>query len=84
MLDIEEVQAALEHFRKDGEYFEVHHTDFLRQYPDQWVAVYEEQFIAADPNLERLVRTLVEKGLPPEHSVVRYLNSEEETLLLHG
>jgi hypothetical protein len=40
-----------EQFARDQEWIEEHMAEFVQEYPDQWVAVYHQQIIAASPDL---------------------------------
>lgn len=40
-----------EQFARDQEWIDEHMDKFVQEYPDQWMAVYHQQIIAASPDL---------------------------------
>jgi hypothetical protein len=40
-----QVQAELERFKKDTAYYEAHHEKLLKKYPEQWVAIFDQQVV---------------------------------------
>jgi len=76
-----QVQQELERFTEDMLYFDQHRQELLRQYPEQWVAIYHQQVVGTDKSLKRLVRQLERKGIPTGRAFVEY-NTEQEDLLI--
>lgn len=77
-----QVQEQIEHYRADALYFEAHRAELLRQYPDRWIAVYDQQVVGTAKNLDRLVRLLQDKGIAPSHAFREYLTEKEDILIL--
>lgn len=77
-----QVQQELERYRADAEYFEQHRRELLRQYPDRWVAVYNQAVVGAAKDIKRLVRQLERKGIQPGRSYREYLTEKDELLIL--
>ena len=69
--DAIDVKEALRSFREDALFFNDHHGEFLRLYPDQWVAVYDKHVAGADADLGCLLDDLKARGYPLRSLVVR-------------
>jgi len=59
-----------------------HREEFLRQYPDQWIAVYRKDIIGNDKDLLRLIRKLRTGGAPLNRIALEMLSREEIPLAL--
>jgi hypothetical protein len=77
-----QAQQELDRFTADMIYVEQHREELLRQYADRWIAVYNEQVVAAAKDLKRLIRSLERKGLSPGHVYREYLTENEDLLIL--
>ena len=77
-----EIQADLDRFTRDMLYFDEHREELLRQHPERWVAVYHQQVVGAAKDLERLIRQLERKGIPPGRVFRDYLTDKETLLIL--
>jgi hypothetical protein len=53
----------------------------VKQYPDRWVAIYNQQVVGAAKDPKRLIRLLERKGIRPGQVFREYL-LEEEVLLI--
>lgn len=76
------IDTELARFRSDAEYVESHRDELLERYPDRWVAVYDGQVVADDPELDLLLQTVRDRGLPPSHVYRTHLSTREELLIL--
>ncbi|MBM2827260.1 MAG: hypothetical protein HW403_1324 [Dehalococcoidia bacterium] len=76
------VQQEIERYRKDALYFEENREEFLRLYPERWVAVYEQKMVGVAKHLPQLINSLKKKGLPSNHTFIEYLSTNEATLIL--
>jgi len=72
----------LRQFRRDNEYYEAHYEGFVKSYPDQWVAIFDQQVVGAGPDPDRLIHDLKEKGVPIGMVVVKYLTTKDEVWIL--
>jgi hypothetical protein len=77
-----QVQAELERFKKDTAYYEAHHEELLKKYPEQWVAVFDQQVVGASSDYEQLLTELQEKGVPIERTLFKHLTQKEELWIL--
>jgi hypothetical protein len=80
--ELERVQQDLDRFTRDMLYFDQHREELLQQYPERWVAVYNQQVVGAAKDPKRLVRQLQRKGIPPGQVFREYLTEEEVLLIL--
>ena len=48
---------------KDHEFLVAHREELLKQYPDKWVAVYQEKVVAVAPTMRGLFRKVEAQGI---------------------
>lgn len=77
-----QVQAELQHFKKDTAYYETHHEQLLKKYPEQWVAIFDQQVVGSSPDYEKLLTELEEKGVPIERTLFKHLTQKQEIWIL--
>lgn len=76
------VQQELEQYRNDAEYLEAHREELLEQYPERWVAIYNQQVVGVAKDAKGLKKQLERKGIPPGRVFREYLTHKEELLIL--
>ena len=79
MLD---VKTELQKFAKDGQFLDAHYEELLEQYPEQWVAVFDEQVVGAGFDFEQLLDDLKVRGLPLGRIVIEKVSAENEVWIL--
>ena len=77
-----ELQAELQRFKRDTQYYEAHREELLTQYPEQWVAVFNQQVVRAAPDFEQLLAMLEQNGIPVERTLIEHVTRKEELLIL--
>ena len=77
-----DVQKELARFTADAIWVDDHREELLKQYPDQWIAVYNQQVVGSAAEIEELVEQLERDGFPPNHIFTEYLTDEEDILIL--
>jgi hypothetical protein len=77
-----ELQAELQRFKRDTQYYEAHREELLTQYPEQWVAVFNQQVVGAAPDFEQLLAMLEQSGVPVERTLIEHVTRKEELLIL--
>lgn len=75
-------RAELERFKRDTAYYEQHREELLEQYPEQWVAIFNQQVVGAAPEYEQLLDHLQARGVPVGQALVEHLTSKDELLIL--
>ena len=74
-------RAELARFRRDVDYYEAHYDELLAQYPEEWVAIYDESVVGTAPQIEDLLTALTRRGVPPEQALVRHVTRHENILI---
>ena len=82
MLAPSEIQEELKRFGADADYCEAHYAELLERYPEQWVAIYNQEVVGAAKAIKGLVKQLERKGIRPGRTYRHYLTSVEEDLIL--
>ncbi len=77
-----QVQRELERFTSDAQYFDQHRQELMRQYPDRWVAIYDQEVVGAARDLKRLIAQLERKGIPRGRAFVDHASEREDLLIL--
>jgi hypothetical protein len=75
-------QTELRRFRQDVEYFEAHRDELLSRYPEQWVAIFKQQVVAADPDYDRVLDQLEAKSIPVGKVFIERATAKDELLIL--
>jgi hypothetical protein len=76
------VQQELEQYRSDADYFDEPREELLAQYPEHWVAIYNQHVVGVAKDPKRLKRQLERKGNKPSRVYREYLTQKEELLIL--
>lgn len=77
------IAAELEEFQELAIRLDAEHSDLLRLYPDQWVAMGKDgSIVATAATVDGLFQQLDEKQIPYEDVVHDYLDSNPRSLLL--
>jgi hypothetical protein len=77
-----ELQAELQRFKRDTQYYEAHREELLIQYPEHWVAVFNQQVVGAAPDFEPLLAMLEQSGIPVERTLIEHVTRKDELLIL--
>ena len=77
-----QVQAELQRFKKDTAYYEAHHEELLKKYPEQWVAIFDQQVVGTSQEYELLLTELEKEGVPIERTLFKHLTQKEELWIL--
>jgi hypothetical protein len=77
-------QAELARFHRDVAYYEAHHDELMARYPEKWIAIYDEAVVDAAPDIESLLDTLRQRGVPPEQALVKHLTRDEDIPIVLG
>ena len=77
-----QAQRELERYRNDALYFEGRRQELLRQHPERWIAVYEQQVVGTATRLPQLIKLLEKRGLPRRRVFIEHLSAKEDLLIL--
>lgn len=75
-------QAERHLSQKDVGYYEGNREKLLEEYPEKWVAIYNQKVVGAAPDVQQLLTDLKEGGIPTERLLVRHITREDEMLIL--
>ena len=72
---LESARRAWAEAEREDAFWHEHYEHYLKHYPDQFVAVTKEdgQFVAADPDLDRVLDAIGESGLAVRQVWVRWM-----------
>ena len=73
---------AFEQFCRDGNYLESIWTDMLREHPDCYVTVYQEQVVAVHQTIEGAFAEVDEKDVPRCYTVIKFVTDKPLTMIL--
>ncbi len=76
-------EDQLARFQRDADYFESHYEQLLREYPEQWVAVFNQTVVGTASDFDALLETLDQAGIPIERALIERVTAEEDILILH-
>ena len=76
-----EHEAEMAQFHRDSQYYAAHWEELLAQYPEQWVAIYDEQVVGTSTNFKQLLVDLKEAGIPAGWTVITNPVMEQEVLI---
>lgn len=80
--DKADLDAAMRRADEDRGFWDAHRAEYLRLYPDQFVAVRNGEFLDHDPDLMLLVQRLRANGLDVADLSVHFLASRQQHFLL--
>jgi hypothetical protein len=81
---MQEHQAELRRFKRDIDYYEAHREELLKRYPEQWVAIFNEQVAASDSDFDHLLSTLDQHRVPSERALIKHVTEKDELLILRS
>lgn len=77
---VDEIRKGFERHRKDSEYFEEHSKEFLRDYKEEWVAVYNCKVVGHNKDFLELIGELSKEER--ENSVIHLITTRRMTWIL--
>ena len=77
-----EAEAALKRAEAETAFWEDHHQEYVRKYPDQFVAVHGGEVVATSPDLESLLEQLAARSLSVQSVSTRFVASNRYRYLL--
>lgn len=66
----------------NAEYYEAHYDELLEQYPERWVAIYNQEVVGTASDARKLLTRLKQERLPLRKVLVKHLTREEEVFIL--
>ena len=74
--DEEKLREEFRQWREDRLFFEAHQSEWHKQYPDMYVAVYREELAAVAPTTKELAEQLWAKDIRPDICYWQFLPIE--------
>ena len=76
------LQAEFARHQADTEYRDAHREEWLTQYPDQWVMVYNGKLVAVAAILGEAFEMVERQGIPRGKPVRAHLSTKRQSLIL--
>lgn len=76
------VQVELRGFQQETRYYEEHYEELLAEYPEQWVAIFNQKVVGASPDYDQLLADLEGAGVPIDRTLFKFLAREDELWIL--
>ena len=83
-IDERMLREAYRQIRKDRLFLEANLSEWVKLYPDMFVAVYLEKLVGVAPDSAELVELLKGKSIPVSRTYWRFLASEPLDLVVPG
>lgn len=78
---VEDAERAWQERQAKKQYWGEHYQEFLKRWPNQFVAVYKGDVIAVSPDLETVFEPTTNRGLPPQRLWLRFITDDPSKLL---
>ena len=75
-------ETRIDDHGRDVEYYEAHYLELLAQYPDQWIAIINQEVVGAADDAFELVAELKAGGIPADEVLRRHMGTGSEFLTL--
>ena len=75
-----QIREGFRRLEKDSRFYESHSAEWRKQYPDMFLAVYQEELVCVAAKAEDLITCLRTKGILLEESYCKYLTPHPVTL----
>lgn len=78
----EEVANGLVDYADAARVLSSNHPRLIDEHLLQWVGVHQGRVAASGKSLKSLMAQLESAGIPPEQTIIRFIDKEERTLIL--
>ena len=68
---------------EDSDYLNSILPQMRKEHPDQFVAVYKGEIVATHKTLKGVIAAMDAKGVPKNHSALRYVSKKPRRMILH-
>ena len=79
---IEYAERALLSFEANHRYLREYHAELLKEYPDQWVAVHDQEVVASDSKIEGLFKKVDQLGIHRGEVAGKFMNTHPKPMIL--
>jgi hypothetical protein len=77
-----QIERDLRGFREAASVLSSDHPRMIDDHPLQWIGVYEGKVAATGRSLKSLMSQLRKRAIPPEETIIRFIDREERALIL--
>jgi len=77
-INMQEARKELEAFSKDTHWYSDHYDTLREQYPAHWIAIYNQEVVAASPEMDEMFDTLETKGIDSAKAFIKFLSTESD------
>ena len=80
----ERLDLDMHHLRfcADSDYLNSIWPKIRKEYPDKYIAFFQRQVVASDPELDQVLVELKSNDLPANHIVIRYVSKTPRRMIL--
>lgn len=78
----QKIARDLRAFSRTGQFLSSNEPQLLKKYSKQWIAVYNGKVCAVAKSLDGVISKLQKQGLPPNESIIRYMDTSGRKLIL--
>ena len=78
----ERISERLAYQRRNFEFFEKHAKELLKKYPDEWVAVYNEEVVGSDKDFLVLLGRLTKAGMSTAKVIIQLIETNPTSRIL--
>ena len=79
---IEYAERTLPAFEANHRYLRENHAELLKEYPDQWVAVYEQRVVASDSTIKGVFNKVDQMGICRGDVVGEFMDTNPTPMIL--
>lgn len=76
------IELELRRFTDDVRYLQSIRQELLREYMENWIAIYEGSVVAYAKTTEELLNQLLQKGIAGSEAVIDFMAKERKAMLL--
>ena len=77
-------EASIDRHSRDVDFYEAHYQELLARYPDQWIAIMDQEVVGVADDAFKLVAELKAEGVPADRVLRRHMGTGSELLILAG
>ncbi len=78
--DKNQIREGFRRLEKDSRFYDSHSAEWRKQYPDMYLAVYQEELVCVAAKAEELITCLRAKDIPIEECYCKFLTPHPVTL----
>jgi hypothetical protein len=75
-------RARIDDHNRDVQYYEAHFQELLARYPNQWIAILDQNVVGASDDAFELMAQLEARGVSTNRVLRRHMAREAELLIL--